>query len=751
MEFLGALIALAVIVFFFYVVIRPFIEIGVDVSKSTRHDSKVKKVKDLQTRYPDAYEELKKRESFCSWVDEQLDKLLSHPEYEWASIQHSIEDKFNRQCQEINDYNARIKKINDICIRYPHAYRQILGKKQIEHKTVVNDSWWSSLAETVASNPEFGKVLKDDFPFQSTKPKRVLPERDTCIAHLSESEKTTLLNTPTERLELLEKEIVDEINRKQEEVERKYSELETKYPNGIRLYKKKHPETSDKERIITLSKEIFASYEENYRIAQYYSQWHDAQVQFSKEMRDLRDTKLKDWGCYYYNAQVQGHDEYGNPKSLDFKIWQMFCESFCSSQSADYSLYPTCKKNYDNLDEFRKGKRHFNNWVYDTIIEFIKGIPGKPLVNFADSGMGDAWSALEYYHFGYLKQKLNENQIPFTSEEYLTPNHTLHKGSVVFIELISNNSRLREICSEFLQKSSGENLTIVFLTLLKEYDENEFLSIVKRKEQEIKEAAEKQKKEKEEKERREREEAERKVREAKEAEEKRKREEAERKQREEKEFLHRVSHTLKPNASAFKNYLLSNGVRYFYHFTDRRNLESIKRMGGLYSWRYCEEHDISIPYPGGDGTSRSLDSRHGLSDYVRLSFCTDHPMKWVLEQKGYNMVLLRVKIDVACLEGTLFSDINATDNNHQHGGTLEDLKRINISATQQNYVGRDSDIFKQHQAEVMVKTFIPLEYIEMSGLVIDSTSKTIFPGNSGYRPISDSYRQNSIPSDDLPF
>ena len=139
-------------------------------------------------------------------------------------------------------------------------------------------------------------------------------------------------------------------------------------------------------------------------------------------------------------------------------------------------------------------------------------------------------------------------------------------------------------------------------------------------------------------------------------------------------------------------------------------------MGGLYSWQYCEDHNIEIARPGGDSTSRSLDRRHGLQDYVRVSFCTDHPMKWILEQQGYDMVLLKVKIDVACLEGTLFSDINATDNNHHHGGSLADLQRINIPATQQNFVSRESDIFKQHQAEVMVKTFIPLEYIEMPNI-----------------------------------
>ena len=507
-----------------------------------------------------------------------------------------------------------------------------------------------------------------------------------------------------------------EAERKQRELDDKYNRIVSKYPNGLRLYCKKHPDTSSKERIVTLSKEIFESYEENYRIAQYYSQWHDSQVQFAKEMRDLRNTKLNDWGCYYYNAQVQGQDEYGNPKSFDFKIWQMFCESFCTSQTADYTHYPQCKSYNEKIPEFLNGKRSFKDWVYDKVIDFIEAIPGKPLINFADSGIGDSWTAIEYYHFGYLKQKLNEKNIPFTSVDHLSPNHTLHKGPVVFIELVSNNKRLRETCSHFLQTSSGDNLTVVYLSLLKEYDEEELISLNRRKEEAIKEAAEKAQREKEERERKEREEAERIAREAREAEERRNREEALRKAREEREYLQRVSHTMKPNAAVFRQHLTSNGVRYFYHFTDRRNLESIRRAGGLYSWRYCEEHNISIPYPGGDATSRSLDSRHGLSDYVRLSFCTDHPMKWVLEQKGYNMVLLKIKIDVACLEGTLFSDINATDNNHHHGGTLDDLRRINIPATQQNYVSRESDIFKQHQAEVMVKTFIPLEYIEMPGI-----------------------------------
>lgn len=157
--------------------------------------------------------------------------------------------------------------------------------------------------------------------------------------------------------------------------------------------------------------------------------------------------------------------------------------------------------------------------------------------------------------------------------------------------------------------------------------------------------------------------------------------------------------------------LRENGVVYLYHFTDRRNLESIRKHGGLFSWQTCLSRGITIPYAGGDCNSRLLDRRHGLQDYVRLSLCDDHPMMWRLKQMGYDLVLLKIKVDAAVLRDTLFSDMNATDNQHSHGGSLQDLKKIKFSATKRRYVSRDDADFKYHQAEVMVKTFIPAEYI----------------------------------------
>ncbi|MBQ9435104.1 MAG: DUF4433 domain-containing protein [Bacteroidales bacterium] len=160
-----------------------------------------------------------------------------------------------------------------------------------------------------------------------------------------------------------------------------------------------------------------------------------------------------------------------------------------------------------------------------------------------------------------------------------------------------------------------------------------------------------------------------------------------------------------------KNTLDANNITCFYHFTDSSNLSSIRQNGGLYSWYSCEKKGIHISHPGGSPNSRMLDSLYDLQDYVRLSFCDDHPMAYRHMQDGANLVLLKISTDVAGLQGTLFSNINATAKGHSVGDSIDDLKRVDFKAVKKHYVSRNDPDFSTHQAECMVKTFVPKEYI----------------------------------------
>ena len=136
----------------------------------------------------------------------------------------------------------------------------------------------------------------------------------------------------------------------------------------------------------------------------------------------------------------------------------------------------------------------------------------------------------------------------------------------------------------------------------------------------------------------------------------------------------------KANWQDYANVLNEGRVSKLYHFTDRDNLESIIKNGGLYSWKDCEEKGIKISKPGGGDLSRSLDSRDGLENYVRLGFSEDHPMKFVAMDDGRisNPVVLEIDVEVALWEATLYADRNATKTGAKVGGTLEDLERVHF-------------------------------------------------------------------------
>lgn len=166
------------------------------------------------------------------------------------------------------------------------------------------------------------------------------------------------------------------------------------------------------------------------------------------------------------------------------------------------------------------------------------------------------------------------------------------------------------------------------------------------------------------------------------------------------------------NERATINRLLhKNNITCFYHFTSRRNLESIRKHGGLYSWLYLTKHEITIPVQGGGELSRNLDQYNGIADYVHLSFCESHPMAYRHRQDGVDIVVLKISTEVALWNNTKFSDMNAVDSQCRCEQGLQGLKLVNFAATKEKFLTNDNPLFKYKQAEILVKTHVPLEYI----------------------------------------
>ena len=168
----------------------------------------------------------------------------------------------------------------------------------------------------------------------------------------------------------------------------------------------------------------------------------------------------------------------------------------------------------------------------------------------------------------------------------------------------------------------------------------------------------------------------------------------------------------KKSKLGIKEYINSNNIKALYHFTAASNLESIRKLGGLFSWKYLQNHSIFYEGGGNEG-SKSQDLRKHLENYVRLSFCKDHPMSFHVRNriKG-ELVLLEIDPSILFKEGVLVSDINAADNCAKIQEAAQGLESINYPATQRTYVNREDPDFKQHQAEILVPEIVPLSFIK---------------------------------------
>ena len=170
---------------------------------------------------------------------------------------------------------------------------------------------------------------------------------------------------------------------------------------------------------------------------------------------------------------------------------------------------------------------------------------------------------------------------------------------------------------------------------------------------------------------------------------------------------------LKSDWRKFQEIVKEHDIKSLYHFTDSRNLESIKRHGGLFSWWQCHTQGIRITAPGGNSSSQERDKKNDLQDYVRLSFNDKHPMMYVAQRYGRvrDVKILRIDPSVIYLEPTLFSNVNANDAEAYVGISLKSFERVKFPiATAERWDGCQEKKF--FQAEVLVNRHVPLDLIK---------------------------------------
>ena len=259
-----------------------------------------------------------------------------------------------------------------------------------------------------------------------------------------------------------------------------------------------------------------------------YIDWASRQNEFSEVVKGIREAKMPNWGSFCHHVSIPGYDNDGNKRLVRFNVRQLFCESFCKAEDLDYSFYPRAKDNAVKPAEFIKMKRHYTSCVYDKIASFVISLPESPLVVFEHSNLPN-WADIDGFHFNYLRDLLVDNGIAFIDANSFNRYSQNICMPIIVVELISNNDRL-------IYNSENDRDEMAFL--IQEEKKKQVKAPVSKPHKESKISTKPSSNAVQSK-------------------------------------LLAKTEQLKDNYSDYRDILLDNGITYLYHFTDRRNIDSI--------------------------------------------------------------------------------------------------------------------------------------------------------------------------------
>ena len=593
-------------------------------------------------------------------------------------------DNFQRHLSRIFRIKEVPTSIEDLSLEHVRLLHKNLDKLPVLHQSALLEKRYK---EEIENNPQRKEYLTQFLGSWGIE----FGNKEYIVSHISELDS-----------------YIRELLRQECEKIKKY------YPAGYAYYCR-HNSSFNLAKIIE-AKDSIRSYNQYGNLCEPYDRWEKEQLDYTKWCKGA----LAQISPLLSFSEVVSTPEYkrllvnGTIGDLEYKVSSCSFFPICNDSSLEYSVLESYKNYYE---PYYQSKIYYSkicdSRYYEALDSFIGQLADKysksilVIVLPTDSKNADIINTRE---FSGVRKRCAEKRISILdlaaddeSASSITGNDITKFKHILLLDSLLCKNSVERMLSLFAD-IDDYHPAIFSISSLYEVSSDTMREKITRRKREIE--LEKQRQE-EERRRLERE----RIEHEKQAAIERARQETIRKKQEEDRRLYDISHRKKACSSQIKAYLDEKGVRYFYHFTDKQNLASIKKHGGLYSWYYCQEKEITINKPGGSAESRIRDRSFGLEDYVRLSFCNDHPMTWRLQQDGYDLAYLKINVDVALLDETLFSDVNAASSSHHHGGTFDDLKRVDIYATRKTYVRRTDPDFHKHQAEVMVRTFIPLEYI----------------------------------------
>lgn len=159
-------------------------------------------------------------------------------------------------------------------------------------------------------------------------------------------------------------------------------------------------------------------------------------------------------------------------------------------------------------------------------------------------------------------------------------------------------------------------------------------------------------------------------------------------------------------------------VTWLYHFTDSRNIPSIRELGGLWSTAKLREMRIKF-YPGGNQHSLDADRMFGMDRFVHLCFSIQHPLAHLASNDGRIEKLQWIYIDDAQgifeLEGARYCPDVANKSGAEHYPIEIARDAFDVEALSWiDFRVGNNQTRKQavEKCEILVPDHVPLKFFE---------------------------------------
>ena len=154
-----------------------------------------------------------------------------------------------------------------------------------------------------------------------------------------------------------------------------------------------------------------------------------------------------------------------------------------------------------------------------------------------------------------------------------------------------------------------------------------------------------------------------------------------------------------------------------WHFTDRANLHSIEKHGGLFSRKLLDDKCIEIPVPGGNEWSEEADKINGVDKYVHLCFLNNHPMQFlaVQEQRIKDPIWLKIAVSVMLDPKTRYTSEVSNKTGAKILNHKEAVKKIDFEVLFTYMDWKNPAIHKRRceaeKSEILIPNILPIDKI----------------------------------------